>query len=359
MNMRRLITGLLLAASVQAMAPCASAEKLILVDIKLPVKKAGTNSDVPTDTIAEIKVDGLQQGPYNKVLTKTLDYIVAARGERHKKMIGDPLFGLSLDGDGSGGGDLVEDWRYFAVTRDYIDPRATGIEGLRVSPVDLCNARLNATQGSARTAFLKKGTTFLHKEAYEITGEASADMHAVDYMVEAEETIRVPVRITCMPLNQPKPRENGGTKPAPGPTGKPMKPTISTVGLRIEPASVVQDGQYLCPTKLKLYGTVDTIRKFHGQALFVGPHHLSNITTLDFQDKGHRNVTGTYPIDWHKQGGLVATPKAAPAKQTLTFRFNVADKDGKVLDSAEETVEVSCKKVKANAPTASGDITVD
>ena len=225
--------------------------------------------------------------------------------------------------------------------------------------MDLCNAKLNATLGSGRAAFLKKDVNFLHKEAYEITGEASADMHAIDYLVEASETIRVPVKVTCMPLNQPKPREHSETKPAPGPSGKPMKPTISKVGLRIEPASVVQDGQYLCPTKLKLYGTVDTIRKFHGQALFVGPHYLSNITTLNLQDKGHRNVTGTYPIEWHKNGGLVAKAKAAPANQNLTFRFNISDKDGKLLESAEKTVEVSCRKMKVNAPTASDEMTVN
>ena len=111
MNMRRLITGLLLAASVQATVPTAWAEKLVLVDIKLPVKKAGTDSNVPADTIAEIRVDGLQKGPYNEGRsTKSLDYIVAARGDRHK-MIGDPLFALTLDGSGNGGGDLAEDWK--------------------------------------------------------------------------------------------------------------------------------------------------------------------------------------------------------------------------------------------------------
>ena len=361
MKMRSLLMGLLIAASAQGIAGATQAKELMLVDIKLPIKKAGTTSDVPANTIAEIKVDGtLQKGPYDSVQSKTLDYIIAARGERHKKMIGDPSFSLEMDGGGHGGGDLGEDWKYFAVTGDYLDPRATGIEGRHVSPIDLCNERLNATAGSARAAFLKKGVSFVHQDAYEITGHASADMNTViNRQIEASETIRVPVEITCMPLDRPRPRKDSSTKGPPPRPGKPMAPTISDVSLRVEPAQIVQDGKFLCPSQLKLYGHIEAIRKFYGQALFVGPHYLSNITTLNFQAKGNRNVTGTYTMDWHPKGGLTIAPNAEPAKQKLTFHFNVADKDGKVLDSAEKTVEVSCRKIKVNAPTAGDGMTVN
>jgi len=69
-------------------------------------------------------------------------------------------------------------------------------------------------------------------------------------------------------------------------------------------------------------------------------------------------VTGTYNMDWHPMGGLTTQPNAEPTKQTLTFHFNVADKDGKLLDSAEETVEVSCKKIKVAVPTVGDEMTV-
>ena len=367
MKVRSLLLGLLVAASAQTAASAAQAENVVLVDIMLPLKKGGAAGATTPDPIAEIKVDGsLQKGPYDSVRSKTLEYIIAARTEPHKKVFGGPFLDLSVDGgggfDGSSGSILSEDWRHYAVTRDYIDPRAHGIAGSRVSPVDLCNDRLMTADGSARATFLKKGVSFLYKDAYEVNGFVSAwiDKPGVfDKQVFEAETIRVPVKITCMALGRPRPRENSETKGAPPRQGKPMKPTISAVGLRIEPAEIVQDGKYLCPTKLKLYGTVDVIRKFYGQALFVGPHYLSNITTLNYPDKGHRNVTGTYPIEWHKAGAFTVDPSAAPAKQTLSFRFNVADKDGKVLESAQKTIEVSCRKIKVNAPTAGNGMTVN
>lgn len=366
MKVRSLLMGLLVAASAQTAASAALAENVTLVDIMLPLKKGGVNTDAP-NPIAEINVDGtLQKGPYDSVQSKTLEYIIAARADHHKKVSGGPFLDLTMDGGGSfndsNGSLLSEDWRHYVLTRDYIDPRAHGIAGSRVSPVDLCNAKLKAADGSARATFLKKGVSFLYKDAYYVTGTGSAWVDTAkifDEKVYEYDTISVPVKITCMALDRPRVRQDSSTKGAPPREGKPMKPTISAVGLRIEPAEIVQDGKYLCPAKLKLYGTVDVIRKFYGQALFVGPHYLSNITTLNYPDKGHRNVTGTYPIEWQKAGGFTVDPNAAPAKQTLSFRFNVADKDGKVLESAEKTIEVSCRKIKVNAPTAGNGMTVN
>jgi hypothetical protein len=360
MKMRSLLMGLLIAASAQGAAEAVRAETVMLVDIKLPIKKAGTDGATPANTIAEIKVDGsLRKGPYDSVRTKTLEYIIAARGEQHKRLIG-PLFSLTLDGDGNGGGDLSEDWKYFALTRDYLDPRATGIEARRVSPIDLCNDKLKATAGSGRTAFLKKGITFLHKEAYEVMGHVSADTFSgTSPVVEESETIRVPVRITCLPLDRPKPRQKSETKGPPPREGREMAPTIKKATLRIAPAHVVQDGKFLCPSELKLHGYMETIREFHGKSILVGPHYLSALTTLNLQAAGSRNVTSTYKMDWHKMGGLTTAPNAEPKKQTLTFHFNISDKDGKLLESVEETVEVSCKKIKVNAPTAGNGMTVN
>lgn len=363
MKMRSLLMGLLIAASAHGAAATARADTVMLVDIKLPINKGGTAGTAPADAIAEIKVDGsLQKGPYDSVQNKTLEYIIAARGERHKKFIGDPLFWLKIDGGGSSGNsDLSEDWKYYSVTRDYIDPRDAVIDNRRVSPIDLCNAKLKAADGSARTVFLKKGATFLHKDAYDVEGTvwAEIDKFTKYETVEESETIRVPVKITCMPLDRPRPRQESETKGPPPREGKQMQPTIKEMTLRVEPAKAVQDGKFLCPSQLKLYGFVETRRAFYGKALFVGPHYLSAITTLNLQSKGTRNVSATYKMDWHKMGGLTAKPNAEPKKQKLTFHFNISDKDGKLLKSVEETVEVSCKKVKVNAPTAGDGMTVN
>ena len=69
-------------------------------------------------------------------------------------------------------------------------------------------------------------------------------------------------------------------------------------------------------------------------------------------------MTGTYTMDWHKMGGLATQPNTEPKKQKLTFHFNVANKDGKLLKSVEETVEVSCKKIKVAVPTVGDEMTV-
>jgi hypothetical protein len=102
---------------------------------------------------------------------------------------------------------------------------------------------------------------------------------------------------------------------------------------------------------------LETIREFTGKSIFVGPYYLSPITEIAMAKAGNRNMTGTYKIDWDKMGGLTTGASAEPKKQLLSFKFNVSNKDGKVLESAEKTVEVSCKKIKVNAPTAGDGMT--
>jgi hypothetical protein len=351
MRMRNLMVGMMAAGLVNSLAGAAMADRLEL----------GVTNKAGVPGRAEIEVDGpSKDGGHTEVVTKVLDYYVSVRGDAPDKAGNG--FGAIRLGEGETMVVVGNDWAKYKLSAPYTDPWSGGVVNEYVSPAKLCNQRLNALSGAHRTAFVKKGASFVHQNAYAISGSVS---YHIDKKVGFDEIRKytaaemVPVNITCLALDRPRVRQDSHTKPAPKPSGQKMKPTISEVGLRIEPASVVQDGNYLCPTKLKLYGTVDTIRKFHGQAVFVGPHYLSNITPLNFQDKGHRNVTGTYPVNWNKKGGLTTSPNAAPAPQKLTFRFNVADKDGKVLESTQETVEVSCKKVKVNAPTASGDVTVN
>ena len=352
MNKRYLLLGLMTAILAQG-ATAANADVLQIV---VPTK-AGVS---PPNAIAEIKVDGASQdGPYDAVTNKTLDYIVAVRGSKPKKAKFGGLFTIEL-GDGSANGVATGDWTNFALSAPYTDPASHVIANGRASPVEMCNTRLQQTSGQARDAFLKKGVSFGYQDAYLISGSVGWTINKpiFDEPKTYHDSTMAPVKITCMALDRPRPRTQTNTTGVPGPTGKPMPPTISKATFHIEPAQIVQDGKFLCPSQLKLYGYVETIREFYGKALFVGPHYLSAITTLNFQAEGSRNVVGTYKMDWHPMGGLTTAPNAEPKKQKLTFHFNIANKDGKLLESVEETVEVSCKKIKVAVPTVGDEMTV-
>ena len=352
MKMRSLLMGLLIAAA-QGTAAAVMADEL---EIVVPTK-AGV---APPNSIAVIIVDGASKtGPYDAVKNETLDYNVAARGSKPKKATTGGWLDIYF-GDGKAEGMVSNDWSYHKISMSYQDPWSNEFSGLRVSPVDLCNERLKQTSGATREAFLKKGVIFPYKDAYEFSG-------TVEWMLKKpfgfeepktySESARAPVGIRCMALGRPRPGDTTTTG-APPREGKPLPPTISKATFRIEPAKVEQDGKFLCPAQLKLYGYVETIREFYGKALFVGPHYLSAITTLNFQDKGSRNVSATYNIDWHKQGGFTTAPNAGPKPQKLTLRFNIADKDGKLRKQVEETIEVSCKKIKVAVPTVGDEMTV-
>ena len=351
MRMRNLMAGMIAAGLANAMAGAAFADR-----IELSIStKAGQSG------IAEIKVDGpSKDSPYNEVRTETLEYYISVRGDVPDKAGNNGLGGLKVE-NGPRENIVVDgSWTKYKVVAPYKDPWSGVAVNERVSPVKLCNDRLQQTSGAARENFFKKGVTFMHTPGYTVSGEVSyiLDKWPFDEVKHYSDTLTAPVKITCMALYRPRPRQDTTTTGVPGPTGKPLPPTISEATFRIEPAQIVQDGKFLCPSQLKLYGHVEAIRKFYGKALFVGPHYLSAITILNFQAEGNRNVTGTYMMDWHKMGGLATQPNTEPKKQKLTFHFNVADKDGKLRKSVEETVEVSCKKIKVAVPTVGDEMTV-
>lgn len=129
--------------------------------------------------------------------------------------------------------------------------------------------------------------------------------------------------------------------------------------LRIERAKLEKLGKFVCPMELRLHGAVESREKFSGKSIFIGPYYLSAITDLNYTKAGNRRVSATYKIKWQQMGGLATAPNQQPKKQDLTFRINIADKSGKVVETAEERVQVSCRKIKSNAPTASGDMTIN
>jgi len=305
------------------------------------------------DEIATVEVAGkYEEGRYSRVATSTLTYVVAVRG------------GWSYGGTGSQlpfelwispwmGGHvypekLQEDWVKYAINRSYHDPMFAGAVNQKISPVELCNDKLEQLNGNARESFMKQGHTFVYAQAYEIVAVEWNHTIITDPTSDYYASIKVPARIVCQPLEA-----------APPATRNPTTPLFSTVSLRTEATQIVQMGKFICPSKIKLYGRVEATRKFQGKALFVGPYYISNITPLNFPGKGARNVTGTYTMNWEQKGGLTTAPNTEPKKQKFTFRFNIADSGGELWGSAEKTIEVSCRKIKVNAPTAGDGMTVN
>jgi len=326
--MRTLWLGLLTAGLAQAVAMTAAAEFVDWVDFKVD------------DDVGTIEVQGPNTAAYKEVLTKTLDYVIWAKGNP-TQTAGDSTWTVKLSTIRPSTGQpvrqafegtLYEEWNQYKVIQTYYDSHLH-LDGTKpLAPVRRCNDLLKRTSGAAREAFLFNGATFSLDNAYTIFTEA------VDPKGSRAETgsIWVPVRIKCLPLSRDPQR----------------------AALRIEPAKVQAMGKFLCPTELKLHGYVETHPKFDGKSIFVGPHYLSAFTALQLQAEGSRNVTATYMMDWQKMGGLAIAPNAEPKKQTLVFRFNIADKANKLLQSSEETVEVSCRKIKVNAATASDSMTI-
>jgi hypothetical protein len=310
-----------------------------------------------TNAVAEIEVDGpAANGRYTEVRTKTLDYIVSVRTTWEKRLKNDGEFYVNFERVRRLNGVATGDWKNYKISVPYVNPRSPEVVNERISPVDVCNQNLDLkTRIGLIDEFRKKGLTFIHHDAYDLVGGVSFGLLNKTRFTET----RVPVRIICLPLDRPRPRENSETKGPPPREGKKMKPTISEVGLRVEPMQITQMGKFLCPTQLRLYGNLEVIRDFTGRSVFVGPHYLSKINDITLKRGVVGTATATYPMTWHKMGDKAVAPNAAPAKQKLIFSYNVSNEDGKVLESAERTIEVSCSKIAVNAPTAGDGMTVN
>ena len=312
MRMRNLVLGMLTAGLANAAAVPAFADLVDWADVRADDK-----------AMATIEVHGPSEAAYRDVLTKTLDHVIWAKGSPTQPSA-DSTWTFRLwaspppesPKSKTYYATLYEEWNQYKVSQKYYDTSLPQDDFL--APIRRCNDLLEQTSGAAREAFLFKGATFSIDHAYLINTMAIDESGPhID-----PESLRVPVRIKCLPLSK-----------------SPLRAT-----LRIEPAKVQKMGQYLCPTELKLHGYVESHPKFNGKSIFVGPRYLTAMTALKLPAEGGRTVTATYEMDWHKTGGLTAAPNAGPAKQTLTFRFNIADEANKLLRSAEKTVDVSCRK---------------
>jgi hypothetical protein len=352
MKMQNLLLGLFIAVAQGVTMPVLADELELLVPIKAGVS--------PPNAVAEIKVDGTSK-KYTEVKNKKLHYIIAVRGDRPKKAESGGGFGISL-GDGEAYGQISSLWRYYELSASYQDPLSAEYPGLHVSPVDLCNERLDQTSGQGRKAFRRNGETFAIQEAYPMTGSVTWAIRKIllaDLKTFGDKAF-APVKITCMPLARHDPDPNAPSRTTPPPTpSRTTPPLFSKTTFEIEPSKIVKDGKYFCPSELRLYGYIEANGVFEGKSIFMGQHYLSAVTELDFSKAGgSRNVIGTYPIKWHQIGGIAAQANTKPADQKLAFRFNISNADGKLVESMEKTVTVSCSKIKPNDAAVGGKMTV-
>ncbi len=334
MEMRTLLLGLMMAGIAQSAANAVSVPDTLELMMH-------TGPESPD--LAVIKVDGEPNGRYDKVLTQTLEYDVYVRGDRPDDGVNPYLKVAVEDGESTEEGWSPE-WTKHTLTALYRDPEGA-------NPIKLCNNRLKKTAGAEREEFLKKGVTFSHAGAYTIYAsiEWIIDRFPNSDVSTWREEMTVPVKIKCLGLNR------NVKEPKPSRTTPPL---FSKATFEIEPSRIVKDGQHLCPSELRLYGYIEANGAFEGKSIFVGPHYLSAITELDISRDGSRNVIGTYPMKWHHVGGLAAQANTKPADQKLAFRFNISDADGKLVESMEKTVTVSCRKIKPNDAAVGGGMTV-
>lgn len=277
--------------------------------------------------IPVVEVQGPHRDAYREVLTKTLKFAVWARGRDSNHADASSAFDLSVRGtDKTIHASLFPVWTRYDISMDYTIPHASYAS---MGPIWECNHLLESVSGSAREDFLFKGATITKQRAYDVQGTI--------LWAHQTATVEPPVLIKCLPLDHDPQRAK----------------------LRIEPAKIEKVGKFICPIELNLHGAMESREKFTGKAIFVGPHYLSALTDLNYPKAGNRNLNATYKINWSQAGGFTTAPNQAPKKQDLTFRLNIADQTGKVVETVEERVQVSCRKIKSNAPAAGDGMTVN
>jgi hypothetical protein len=287
-----------------------------------------TNLEMKLDDqkIPVVEVQGPHRDAYREVLTKTLKFAIWARGHDYNHADAPSALDLDVRGmDQTIHAGLFPVWTRYDISMNYTIPRSSYAP---MGPIWECNHLLESVSGAAREDFLFNGATITRTKAYYVRGKIPS--------INQEAVVEPSVLIKCLPLDHDPQRAK----------------------LRIEPAKMETVGKFICPMELKLHGAVESREKFTGKAIFVGPHYLSGITDLNYTKAGNRNANATYKINWSQMGGFTTAPNQGPKKQDLTFRFNISDKNGKVVETAEERVQVSCKKIKVAVPTVGDEMTV-
>lgn len=333
-----------------------------IVEITQAVPKAGTQTDIGT---TRILVTGSTESRYDKVVTTSLDAWVSVKApETPARASSGPRGTISVEGR-----EVLSLFSGFAKTPTiyklsfpYSDPRSTQVANQRISPIELCNDKLNSLSGAARDEFRQKGGNILRSDAYVaiagqtwfIAQKGGGLFKDAPQMQTWEDDAGIAAVIRCQNLSGPKPRDDTSTKGPPPRPGRPLPepkppraplPTLAKVTLRGEPANWQNVAGQSCPTQVRLYAFVEVRRAFSGKAIFFGPAFLNPPVSLSFPGAGTRNLTETYNVKWPTgPGGKMAVGgKPAPRTQEVTLKFNVADGAGKVLESAQTTETLTCR----------------
>lgn len=224
-----------------------------------------------------------------------------------------------------------------------------------------CNGKLNALTGDARIAFLRNGGTYALRNAYD--GELKSTWLVADKpgpgfrdppsLQTWENRVEVIAQIRCTPLDpdaglsrtspassaSPAPRRTTPSKPAAA-----APPRLKTATLSIAPYEFQSVNGHRCPTKLRLRGFIESNRAMRGQVVFVGPQFLSAPKSFDFEGAQTMNHIASYALVWGGgvSGSLSAGGSAGP-RQDLAFKFNVVNRNGKLVESVEENIRVTCE----------------
>lgn len=332
----------------------AAASTRIQVDQALP----GPDGNEVGET--RIVVDGPHGTSYDKVVTDKVEIWVRSTlnrlpGERPTSAMRIEVEGEVYERDEHEGQTLSFKTQRLRLAFPYVDPLSPTVDNARRSPIAFCNQQLASKSGKAREDYLLHGYEVRIPNAYRIEAWAAAEWWTEEGRTFKEfkrhidpysTSVFAGATIECRPLHRPRAHTQTRTQGASsGRTGQRREPTVSLATLRMEAAAKQVIKGQLCPTQLRLYGRVQTIRAFEGKAVIFGPAYVSPVSQLNFTHGGNRNVIATYPLKWNEPGGLAAAGAQAPSSQSVSLTMNVTTMDNKVLKQAHETVTVGCRPV--------------
>ena len=246
--------------------------------------------------------------------------------------------------------------RIYRIDLPYQPPRGGSFDA-----VLYCNGKLNALSGDARTAFLRDGGTYALRNAYD--GELKSSWLVADKpgpgfrdppsLQTWENRVEVIAQIRCAPLdpgagltrtNPSSPASQAPRRTTPSMPGATAASRLKSATLSIAPYDIQMVHGHQCPTKLRLRGFMETNRAMRGQVVFVGPQFLSAPKSFNFEGAETMNHIASYTLAWGAgaSGSLSAGGGVSP-RQDLAFKFNVVNRNGKLVESIEESVRVTCE----------------
>jgi hypothetical protein len=317
-----------------------------VVTITQAMAKGGVESGIGATRII---VDGAGTDRYDKIVNADLDFWVNVSGstpEHHSQFDGLEIRAANAVLNYTS---PPADNKTYKLVSSYRDPRVPGVANQTFSPIARCNAEIANRSGAARTAFLKDGGTVRATDAYPLSATAHWQLwpKGVGFKEEYRRDFRADARadaiIECRPLDRPKVRTETRTKGPPPRTGQKMDPTLKTVSLKAEPYDVATVAGQQCPTRVRLYGYVEVRRAFEGKLIFLGPYFMTPVTNLAFAGDGQRTVVGDYPVKWAGMGNKTI---GGLMKQNVVLRMNVANAQGKVLETATSAVALACRPTR-------------